>query len=52
MLLVRVDWFKFFYIANSINNSYIGLNNTQAKKNYLKNVEFFFGVGLDNPKNF
>ena len=38
--------------ANSINNSYIGLNNTQAKKNYLKNVEFFFGVGLDNLKIF
>merc|ERR1712224_457839 len=29
-----------------------GLNNTQKKKNYLKNVNFFFGVGLDKPQNF
>ena len=38
--------------SNSVNNSFLGLNNLQAKKNYLKNVDFFFGVGLDDPKKF
>lgn len=53
MKIVNEDWVGINFLpttANSVNNSYIGLNSTQAKKNHLKNINFFLGVGLDNPQ--
>jgi NADH dehydrogenase (ubiquinone) Fe-S protein 1 len=53
--IITEDWVGINFLpttANSVGNSYIGLNNTLPKKNYLNNVHFFFGVGLDNPKDF
>jgi len=55
MKIVNEDWVGINFLpttANSVNNSYIGLNSTQAKKNHLKNINFFLGVGLDNPQKF
>ena len=55
MNIITEDWVGANFLpttANSVNNSFIGLNNAQGKKNYLKNVGFFFGIGLDDPKKF
>ena len=55
MNIVKEEWVGINFLpttANSVNNTYLGLNNAQDKKNYLNNVDFFFGVGLDNPKKF
>jgi len=51
--IIDEDWVGVNFLpttANSVGNSHLGLNNNQLKKNYLANVRFFFGVGLDNPK--
>jgi len=53
--IISEEWVGLNFLpttANSVNNSYLGLNNAQKKKNHLENVNFFFGVGLDRPKNF
>jgi NADH-quinone oxidoreductase chain G len=53
--IVKEDWVGINFLpttANSVNNTYLGLNNAKGKKNYLNNVSFFFGVGLDDPKKF
>jgi len=53
--IVNEEWVGINFLpttANSVGNSHLGLNNTNKKKNYLQNTQFFFGVGLDNPKKF
>jgi NADH dehydrogenase (ubiquinone) Fe-S protein 1 len=53
--IVNENWVGINFLpttANSVGNSHLGLNNTNKKKNYLKNTQFFFGVGLDNPNKF
>lgn len=55
MNIVKEEWVGINFLpttANSVNNTYLGLNNAKAKKNHLTNVDFFFGVGLDNPEKF
>jgi NADH dehydrogenase (ubiquinone) Fe-S protein 1 len=55
MNIISEEWVGLNFLpttASSVGNSYLGLNNIQKKKNHLKNVQFFFGVGLDDPKKF
>jgi NADH-quinone oxidoreductase chain G len=53
--IVTEDWVGINFLpttASSVGNSYLGLNNKVVKKNYLRNTQFFFAVGLDNPTKF
>jgi NADH dehydrogenase (ubiquinone) Fe-S protein 1 len=53
--IVQEDWCGINFLpttASSVGNSFLGLNSSISKVNDLENINFFFGVGLDNPTNY